>query len=250
MVVVEASAQDGNPVETKFAGLSLLVCGQNDYANGVLKPNLLALCFVLLALCRTAAAEKVLFAENFAHGISNGWENVAFFKKKTNYTVAQAGTNCFLHAVADNSCSGLTKKLDLSPPAKLKLRWRWRIAGVATNGSERDLTKFDHAARVFVAFDTFIGPPRSLNYMWANVEKPGTVLEHPKSGRAQIFVLESGNAKAGQWISEERDVAADWKKVFPDKAMPKIVGLGVMTDSDSLGQKLMGDYADIELIGE
>jgi hypothetical protein len=86
--------------------------------------------------------------------------------------------------------------------------------------------------------------------MWANVEKPGTVLEHPKSGRAQIFVLESGDAKAGQWIAEERDVTADWKKVFPDKPMPKIVGLGVMTDSDSLGRKLTGDYADIELIGE
>jgi len=133
---------------------------------------------------------------------------------------------------------------------KLKLRWRWKIDGVNPNGSERDLKKFDHAARVFVAFDTFIGPPRTLNYMWANVEKPGTVLEHPKSGRAQIFVLESGNARAGQWITAVRDVAADWKKVFPDRPMPKIVGLGVMTDSDSLGKTLAGDYADIELIGE
>jgi hypothetical protein len=206
--------------------------------------------FLALTFCEATAAEKVLFAENFSRGLSNGWENVAFFKKKTDYAVAHEGTNSFLHAVADNSCSGLTMKLALTPPAKLVLRWRWRVADVNTNGSERDLKKFDHAARVFVAFDTFIGPPRSLNYMWANVEKPGTVLEHPKSGRAQIFVLESGNARAGQWISEMRDVTADWKMVFPDKPLPKIVGLGVMTDSDSLGQKLAGDYADLELIGE
>ncbi len=206
--------------------------------------------FLALTLCAATAAEKILFAANFSHGIANGWENVAFFKKKTDYTVMRDGTNVWLHGLADNACSGLTMKLDLSPPAKLKLRWRWRIDGVATNGSERDLKKFDHAARVFVAFDTFIGPPRSLNYMWANVEPVGTVLEHPKSSRAQIFVLESGNARAGQWITEERDVAADWNKVFPDKPMPKIVGLGVMTDSDSLGQTLTGDYADIELLGE
>jgi len=32
--------------------------------------------------------------------------------------------------------------------------------------------------------------------------------------------------------------------------MPKIVGLGVMTDSDSLGGILTGDYAAIDLIGE
>ena len=152
--------------------------------------------------------------------------------------------------MADRSCSALSLKLDLTPPHKLRLRWRWRIDGVNPNGSERDIKKFDHAARVFVAFDTLIGPPRTLNYLWANVEPPGTVLQHPKSGRAQIFVLESGNGRAGRWMAEERDLTADWKRVFPGKPMPKLVGLGLMTDGDSLGQKLTGDYADIGLTGE
>ena len=216
----------------------------------MLKPFTISFLFVALTLGRAAATEKVLFAADFSHGITGCWENVAFFKKPTDYSVMRDGTNLFVHALAENSCSGLTTKLDITPPGKLKLRWRWRIAGVNPNGSERDLKRFDHAARIYLAFDTFIGPPRSLNYMWANVEPAGTTLEHPKSGRAQILVLESGNAKAGQWIDEERDVTADWKKVFPDKPMPKIVGLGVMTDSDSLGGKLTGDYEDIELIGE
>ena len=201
---------------------------------------------MLVSLARPLPAGTVLFAAGF----SNGWENVAFFKPPTVYTVMSEGTNRFVRGVADKTCSGLTTKLDLAPPAKLKLRWRWRIAGVNPSGSERDLKKFDHAARVFVAFDTFIGPPRTLNYMWGNVEKPGTVLAHPKSGRSQIFVLESGKAKAGGWVTEERDVTTDWKKVFPDKPMSKIVGLGLMTDSDSLGMRLVGDYADLELIAE
>ena len=62
--------------------------------------------------------------------------------------------------------------------------------------------------------------------------------------------MESGNEKSGQWLTEERDVTADWKKVFPDLPMPKVVGLGVMTDGDSLGQKVTGAYANLELIGE
>jgi hypothetical protein len=192
--------------------------------------------FFLALTLDGVAAEKILFAENFAHGLSNGWQNVAFFKTPTDYAAMRDGTNGFVRGVAEKTCSALSVKLAVAPPGKLKLRWRWRIAGVNTNGSERDLKKFDHAARVFVAFDTFIGPPRTLNYMWGDVEKIGTVLEHPKSGRAQIFVLESGNAKAGQWIAEERDVTADWKRVFPGKPMPEIVGLGVMTDSDSWGR--------------
>lgn len=205
--------------------------------------------FLWLALAR-ASADKILFAGNFAHGISNEWQNVAFFKKATDYRVCQEGTNFYLRAVADKACSALSVKLDLAPPRKLVLRWRWRIDGVITNGSERELSKFDHAARVFVAFDTLIGPPRTLNYLWANVEPPGTILEHPKSGRAELIMLESGNEKAGQWVAEERDVTADWREVFPGKTMPKVVGLGVMTDGDSLGQKVTGSYADIELIGE
>lgn len=205
--------------------------------------------FWWLALGR-AQADELLFAEDFSHGISNVWQNVAFFKKPTDYRVCQDGTNFYLLAVANKACSALSVKLDLAPPKKLALRWRWRIDGVVTNGSERELARFDHAARVFVAFDTLIGPPRTVNYLWANVEPPGTILEHPKSGRAQLIVLESGNGKAGHWVAEERDVTADWRKAFPGKPMPKVVGLGVMTDSDSLGQKMTGSYADIQLIGE
>ena len=214
-----------------------------------MKAVLTVVLFFVLAF-DVAAAEKILFTENFSRGSSNGWQNVAFFKTPTEYQIVRDGTNFCLRGLAKKTCSAFSVKLDIEPPKNLKLRWRWKIDGVATNGSERELKRFDHAARVFVAFDTFIGPPRTLNYFWGDAEKAGTVLAHPKSGRAQIFVLESGNANAGRWISEERDLSADWRRVFPDKPMPKIVGLGVMTDSDSLGALLTGYYADIVLSAE
>ena len=205
---------------------------------------------ILSLMLGRAFADRTLFAESFAHGISNRWENVAFFKKQTDYQVRRDGTNSYLLGVADKGCSALSIKLEIPPPNKLILRWRWRIDGVNTNGSERDLSKFDHAARVFVAFDTLIGPPRTLNYLWGNIEPVGTTLAHPKSSRAEMIVVESGNVRAGKWIAEERDLTSDWEKAFPDKAMPKIIGLGVMTDSDSLGKKLSGAYADLELIAK
>jgi hypothetical protein len=197
-----------------------------------------------------AAAEQILFAEDFSHGTSNGWQNMALFQRLTDYQVRREGTNYFLAAESNKGCSAFSKKLQVMPPKRLILRWRWRIEGVNTNGSERELAKFDHAARVFVAFQTLLGPPRTLNYLWANVEPPGTVLEHPQSGRAQLLVVESGNDRAGQWVAEERDVTADWQRTFPGKTMPKIVGLGVMTDSDSLGKPLAGAYAGIQMIAE
>jgi len=166
--------------------------------------------FLFLSLTLTPAmTDTVVFHEDFSCGLSNGWQNVAFFKKPTDYSVRPEGTNFYVLAVADRSCSALSHKLEVAP-GKLKLRWRWRIEGVVTNGSERELGKFDHAARVFVAFDSFFGPPYSLNYLWANMDPVGTVREHPKSSRAQLIMVESGNARAGEWITEERDVTADW----------------------------------------
>jgi len=206
---------------------------------------------LLSAAVVSARAEQVVFAPDFSRGLSNRWTNVSLYKSRTVYSVASEGTNFFVHAAADNSCSALTAKLNLAPSAKkIKLRWRWRIAGVATNGSDLILKKFDHAARVFVAFDTLIGPPRTLNYFWANQEPVGLLLEHPLTSRAKNFMVESGDAKAGQWISEERDVTADWKRAFPGKAMPKLVAVGMLTDGDSLEIKISGDYTDLQLIAE
>jgi hypothetical protein len=217
-----------------LAAMKFLLCG---------------LIFLAAAFCRAAETHTVLFSENFAPGGSNRWQQVKF-GAPTDYDVVPDGTNYFLRATADKSCSAFTVKLNFKPPKKLILRWRWKIDYAPTNGSERVTKRFDHAARVFVAFDTFIGPPRSLDYLWANEEKPGTILAHPLSSRFQLIMVESGNARAGEWISEERDVTADWKNCFGQKTMPKIVGVGVLTDGDSLGCKLTADYADIELIAE
>jgi hypothetical protein len=213
----------------------------------------IVLLFLLAGLglrAQSSRASQVLFASDFCRTGTNGWKNVGLFKGPTSYTTSRDGTNCFIYAQADNSCSALTMKLDCKPPKKLVLRWRWRIDGVNTNGSEHDLKRFDHAARVFVAFDTFIGPPRTLNYFWANSEPVGSFFDHPMTSRAQIIVVESGNSKAGRWVSEERDVTADWQHAFGSKKMPKIEAVGMLTDGDSLETKISGDYADIELIAE
>lgn len=204
----------------------------------------------LLLKATALMAGQVLFVSDFGGGGTNGWKNVPLFKGATDYQVVCEGTNCFLHANSENACSAFTARLKFSPPRKLLLRWQWRVPGVNTNASERDLKRFDHAARVFVAFDTFIGPPRTLNYFWANTEPAGAFLEHPMTGRAKIICVESGNARAGHWVAEERDVTADWLRAFPGRKMPDIVAVGVITDSDSLGTALAADYADMELIAE
>ncbi len=141
-------------------------------------------------------------------------------------------------------------KVELKPSSHLIARWRWKIDHVPTNSTDHISGSFDHSARIIIAFDTLIGPPRTVNYVWANQTKIGATFPHPFSGRAQMIALQTGNQRAGEWISEERDVTADWHRLFGEKAMPKIIAVGVITDSENTGCHVTGWYQRIELCAE
>jgi hypothetical protein len=207
-------------------------------------PFVFFLCFCSVT-CHHLARAQEFFKEDFQHGISPKWKKVEF-TGETQHAIRKEQTNSFLEARAESSASGLAVKLDSISAEGTVLRWRWKIDRVPAGGSDSDIKKFDHSARMFVAFKTLIGPPRSINYVWANSAAVGKTFEHPSSGRSRFVVLETGNAKAGEWITEERDLAADWKLLFGDKA-PAIVGLGFMTDSDGTKTTVVGNYDDIEL---
>jgi hypothetical protein len=98
---------------------------------------------------------------------------------------------------------------------------------------------------VFVAFDTFLGPPRTIQYVWANHAKVDSTFDHPSSSRAKFIVVESGNEKAGQWLIESRDLRNDYERVFKTRSVPKIVSIGVFTDSDGTHTSVTAWYDDI-----
>ena len=197
------------------------------------------------AFGQTVRGEE-LFKEGFEQGLGAQWKKVEF-TGETRHTIRTEGTNSFLEARAESSASGLAVKLDSVSADGTVLRWRWKIDRVPAGGSDSNIKKFDHTARMFVAFKTLIGPPRSINYVWADEAAVAKTFQHPSSGRSRFVVLQSGKAKVGEWITEERDLAADWKLLFGDDNPPAIVGLGLMTDSDGTRTTVTGSYDDIEL---
>lgn len=203
----------------------------------------------LPASAQRGGTNHLLFSEDFKRGLAGRWEQLRF-GKQTDYSICREDTTKCLKAVADKTCSALMTKVDIKPPESLIARWRWKIDRIPSNSTDHVASSFDHAARVIIAFDTFIGPPRTLNYVWANREKAGTAFSHPLTGRAQMLALESGEQRAGEWISEERDVTADWHQLFGDKAMPRIVAIGVITDSENTGTRVTGYYANIQLLAK
>lgn len=209
-------------------------------------------CMAVLALgagmawAAAAAGGEVLFKEDFQRGLSANWKPVKF-EGETRHTIVKDGTNSFLQAFANSSASGLGVELPALNAENLRFSWKWKIDKVPPGGTETEKKTFDHTARLYVAFKTFIGPPRTINYVWANSFPVGKTFQHPSSGRARFIVLQSGNDKAGQWLTENRDIMKDWKLLFGDDEPSALVSIGFMTDSDGTKSSVTGFYDDLIL---
>ena len=91
-------------------------------------------------------------------------------------------------------------------------------------------------------------PYATLVYVWLRNAPAGTVLVSPYSDRVRLFVVESGEERAGQWIDIRRNVVADYRHAFGEDP-GDIVAVGVMTDSGDDGSIRRAFYGDITFRG-
>jgi hypothetical protein len=200
-----------------------------------------------------------------------GWEALTFPRvpRHTRYTVVRDGAGFVLRAESDASASGLYRSLDLDPRVYRVLSWRWKVEGVLARSDPRRKEGDDYAARVYVvfrydpasagawerarygAFRLLYGrypPGLALNYVWESRLPVGTVLDNAYSARAKIVVVRSGPAEAGTWVTETRDVYADYRRVVGGGGEPpRIEGIALMTDTDDTGERAVAYYDAITL---
>jgi hypothetical protein len=61
-----------------------------------------------------------------------------------------------------------------------------------------------------------------------------------------MVAVESGPEKVGQWISEERDILADYRRLFGGEPA-EIGAIAIMTDTDNTGSEATAWYGEITL---
>lgn len=198
-----------------------------------------------------------------------GWAALTFKKieRRTRYSVVREGDGYALKAESDASASGLYRPLDLDARVYRILAWRWKVENVLAKADARRKDGDDYPARVYVAFRHDVetatlwerarsgairllygqDPPRHvINYIWDNRLAPGTVLHNAYTDRARMVVVQSGAARVGQWVDEQRDVYADYKRLFGAEP-PPIAAIAVMTDTDDTGERAVAYYGTITL---
>jgi hypothetical protein len=145
------------------------------------------------------------------------------------------------------------------------LEWRWKVNRVLEKADMDDRMNDDHPARVYVFFDvpleslSFVErnkiriarmlsgvevPTAALCYVWDNHHRIGYAAWSPYTSRERKIVLQSGPALVGQWITQARDVAADFREAFGIDA-PAVTGLALGNDSDNTNDRVTSWFGDI-----
>ncbi|MCW8892470.1 MAG: DUF3047 domain-containing protein, partial [Deltaproteobacteria bacterium] len=177
----------------------------------MLKNNILLILF-FCALPHMVLATEPLIVDRFDEGLL-AWE-VKKFSGETIYAVQIDGNgNSVLSARSKASASGLLKHIEFDPEKYPVLTWRWKIARTLSKGDARSKQGDDYAARIYVIFPHWIKPlSRTINYIWANRLPVEEAVSSPYLSRDMMLAVESGDNKAGQWVSEERNLVADFRR--------------------------------------
>lgn len=226
---------------------------------------------VCLVPVRAYTADIGLFSQA-APGVElpEGWRPLVLgsVDKHTRYTVVETDGTVVVRADSENAASALLYPVTIDLTKTPILQWRWKVENILENGNALSKEGDDYPARLYVLFDVstddlsffealkietyrlFYGqypPLAAINYLWANSQPVGELIANSYSERVQMYVVQSGKEKLGQWLEQERNVYADYVRAFGEP-VPKVSGIAIMTDTDNTAERATAYYGDIRLL--
>lgn len=197
-----------------------------------------------------------------------GWEDLQFpGKSPTHFNFERKEGRDALAAVAQSSASMKRRKLDVPPQALGDVRFSWLVPDLIQQADmgRRDLDDspvrivlvFDGDRSRFSAADALLSelaravtgeelPYATLMYVWCNQRPAGTVIQSPRTSRIRKLVVESGAANLGRWMDYERDIRADFERVFGEPP-GALRGVAIMTDTDNTRTLARAWYGPVKL---
>jgi hypothetical protein len=196
-----------------------------------------------------------------------GWKPLTFGKipNHTQYDLVKDGDAIVVKAVSNQSSSGMTREIQIDPKEFPVIEWRWKVANILKKGNVHEKSGDDYPARLYITFEydsSKVGffekakyetakliygqypPIGAINYIWESKSPIGTMVPNPYTNRVNMIVIESGETRLNEWITEERNVFEDYRKAFGEDP-PKISGVAIMTDTDNTKESAVAYFGDI-----
>lgn len=206
-----------------------------------------------LALLTAAGPGRVVIVEDWMtnavsrKGIPSGWTGEAFGRVAAyDFTVEQRAGRRVLHLKSQNEHSTIAQ--DITGKVNLKetpiLEWTWMATILPTGGDLRRKETTDMAAQLYVVWPRFPALLRSriIGYVWDATTPAATIVKSQKTGTVTFVVMRSGSEDLGKWLTEQRNVAEDYAKIFgefPDD--PRAITISIdSNDTHSMAESFMG----------
>lgn len=182
---------------------------------------------------------------NFSAGQLDRW-NTKVFAGKTDYALVPDDGRQVLMADSRASASGLYREIAIDLKQTPLLNWSWKVNNLLTGNNERHKSGDDYPARLYVVFSGGLRfwRTRAINYVWSSNQPAGSEWPNAFTSNARMIAIQGSGGLQGQWVSEQRDVLADYRRLFGEEP-GEIAAVALMTDTDNTGLSARAWYGDI-----
>jgi hypothetical protein len=205
------------------------------------------LTLTFLLLCIPTKAENIKIFE-FTEPELNKLEvrKVRGADNKTFYSVGLDKNGNFLNAVADNSASGLGKKVNINLNKTPIINITWKVEKDLAGIKENTKKAHDYAARVFVIKKTgaTLLSNRAINYVFSSNNEIGFNSPSPYTKKSIDYVLSTTKDSLNEWITVKSNVKEDFKR-FHNLNVDQLDGLAIMADTDNSKLKSISYFQNI-----
>jgi len=200
---------------------------------------------LVLLLTAVAWAADVVTIEDWkaqklgAKSIPEGWlGGQTWGLPQHDFVIEENDGRRVLHLKSKIESSSIRK--DIKGKVNLKetpiLEWTWKAVTLPVNADCRKKSADDQAAQLHLVWPRFPEAVRSqiIGYIWDTTAPAGTIVKSEKTGTVTYVVVRSGSADLGKWLTERRNVAEDYRKIYggqPDN--PAVISLAIDSDDTS-----------------
>ena len=226
------------------------------------------------AVAAAPAAEPwpplVLWSAQGEARLGPGWRVVGWPDQRmplTRYAAEAVDGRLALRLDARASYGNLVHATPAQAPPRT-VSWAWRMQQPNPAADLRLKSGDDAAAKVCLGFDMALAqvpfverallrlarsrsadalPAATLCWVWGGPEAPGSVIANAYSRRVRYLVLRTAADPVGPWVTETRDVAADFRRAFGDESpdTPVLMTVIVTADADNTGASTVAHVADL-----
>lgn len=173
--------------------------------------------------------------------LPDGWQ-IKVNRGSPKIATVKEGNINYLDLKSQDSSFGLEREVDVDPSQTPYLTWKWQVRQLPAGGDFRRSRTDDQAAQVLVAFaDRHI-----LTYIWDTTAPQGTIESASSIPLVHIyaFVCRSGSADLNHWLTESRNLAADYQRAYGRPA-PRVKGIRLQINTQHTGTSAESCFGEV-----